>query len=338
MEYECAIGTEDIEGANRILPMVAVSEYNEVANYLHSCDYVEYACQLVQDPAVKFNYALELEDIEICRGLLVNELNVEKESIYNNQRWRQLADCCILKGELKLAEECAKKADDFSLLLLLYTCTGNRQGLRDLGDEAMKADQWNVAFTCFYLIQDITACRELLQKQQLLPQAAFFTLSHQPSCIQDVFKDWQDDLIQHHHIAGELIANPGQYSEFFPGYHEALQLEESISSLYTMDIEAGEYTKYKEMLESELRLNELNCVGEVNESVGEHEEDQVTLSVEEETEDQFNSDVSDTAELVPSEPIGNAPEPDDEFGEIEEGSIEGDVDDIDIEYLEKEWE
>ena len=326
MEYECAIGTEDIEGANRILPMVAVSEYNEVANYLHSCDYVEYACQLVQDPAVKFNYALELEDIEICRGLLVNELNVEKESIYNNQRWRQLADCCILKGELKLAEECAKKADDFSLLLLLYTCTGNRQGLRDLGDEAMKADQWNVAFTCFYLIQDITACRELLQKQQLLPQAAFFTLSHQPSCIQDVFKDWQDDLIQHHHIAGELIANPGQYSEFFPGYHEALQLEESISSLYTMDIEAGEYTKYKEMLESELCLNELKCVGEVNESVGEHEEDQATLSVEEETEEQVNSDPIDT------------PEPDDEFGEIEEGSIEGDVEDIDIEDLEKEWE
>ena len=151
--------------------------------------------------------------------------------IYNHQRWRQLADICIDKGNIVLAEECANMAEDLSLLLLLYTCTGNRKGLTDLAEKALNADQWNIRFLCYYLLQDLNACQEVLKSQHLLPQAAFFALSYQPSTIQQVFKDWQDSLIESHHIAAELIANPSLYSDYFPGYHEALELEQSIEPL-----------------------------------------------------------------------------------------------------------
>ena len=299
LEYECAIAKEEFDRANALLPSISTTEYNEVANFLHSNDYVDYAYQIVQDPAMKFNYALELEDIESCRALLLNELNVEKERIYNNQRWRRLADCCILKGSIELAEECAVRSTDLSLLLLLYTCSGKKEGLRELAGKSAESDQWNIAFICYYLLQDVNACRKVLQEQQLLPQAAFFTLSHQPSLIQSVFKDWQDTLLQCHHIAAELIANPSTYSEFFPGYPEALELEQSIQPLYQMDIQAGEYMKYKEMLETGLCFQELACVGE---------------------------------EMKEETPLNST----DELDELEE--FEGDVDDIDIDDLEKEWE
>ena len=74
--------------------------------------------------------------------------------------------------------------------------------------------------------------------------------TQQPSAIQSVFKEWQEELSQAHHIAADLIANPSQYSEYFPGYQEALALEESIQPLYQMDIQASEYCKYKDMLET----------------------------------------------------------------------------------------
>lgn len=314
LEYECAIAKEDFDRANAILPSISTAEYNEVANFLHSNDYVDYAYQIVQDPAMKFNYALELEDIESCRALLLNELNVEKERIYNSQRWRRLADCCILKGSIELAEECAVRSTDLSLLLLLYTCSGNKQGLRELAGTSAESDQWNIAFICYYLLQDVNACRKVLQDQQLLPQTAFFTLSHQPSLIQSVFKDWQDDLLRCHHIAAELIANPSTYSEFFPGYQEALQLEQSIQPLYEMDIQAGEYVKYKEMLETGLCFDELACVGE-------------TMSQEEVVQE----------EEIQEEIVQESADDMKEFEELE-GEVEGDVDDIDIDDLEKEWE
>ena len=351
LDYECAIANENIDLANQLLPQIASSEYNEIASFLYSNDYIEYAYQIAQDPSLKFNYALELEDIDACCELLTTALNTDKEMIYNSQRWRRLADCCILKGNIQVAEECAIKANDLSLLLLLYTCSGNREGMKVLAEKAKQEEQWNISFLCYYLLQDIQACRSVLQEQHLLPQTAFFTLSHQPSAIQSVFKEWQEELSQAHHIAADLIANPSQYSEYFPGYQEALALEESIQPLYQMDIQASEYCKYKDMLETGLKLDELKCVGEEEVSEGEEQQEVNEQVNEEVSEEQVNEEVSEEQvnEQVSEEQVNedeqqqqhNSPNPTessmDEFDEIGEGSG-GDVDDLDLDDLEKEWE
>ena len=339
LDYECAIANENIDLANQLLPQIASSEYNEIASFLYSNDYIEYAYQIAQDPSLKFNYALELEDIDACCELLTTALNTDKEMIYNSQRWRRLADCCILKGNIQVAEECAIKANDLSLLLLLYTCSGNREGMKVLAEKAKQEEQWNISFLCYYLLQDIQACRSVLQEQHLLPQTAFFTLSHQPSAIQSVFKEWQEELSQAHHIAADLIANPSQYSEYFPGYQEALALEESIQPLYQMDIQASEYCKYKDMLETGLKLDELKCVGEEvieQEEVNEGEEEQMNEQEEEQMNEQEEEQMNEQQQQQ-----HNSPNPtessSDEFDEIGEGSG-GDVDDLDLDDLEKEWE
>ena len=296
---------------------------------------MEYAYQIIQDPAIKFNYAIELEDIESCQHLLRNELNTEKEIIYNRQRWRQLADICIDKGNIEFAEECADMAEDLSLLLLLHSCTGNRKGIVDLAEKARKADQWNIRFLCYFLLQDVDNCREVLKSQGLLPQAAFFALSYQPSFIHQVFRDWQENLIEAHHIAAELIANPSIYSDYFPGYHEALELEESIKPLYSMDIRASEYPKYKEMLETGLSLSELQCVGEEEEEEDVHEEIQEEDVQEEVQEEDIQEEIQEETQDSPQ--LDNNDDSD-EFGEIEGDFEVGDVDDLDIDNLEKEWE
>ena len=86
LDYECAIANEDIDLANQLLPQIASNEYNEIASYLYSNDYIEYAYQIAQDPSLKFNYALELEDIDTCCELLTTALNTDKEIIYNRQK------------------------------------------------------------------------------------------------------------------------------------------------------------------------------------------------------------------------------------------------------------
>lgn len=64
----------------------------------------------------------------------------------------------MLSGEFDLAEECLWKSKDCNGLLLLYTSLGIRGKMEKLAQMALTEESYNVAFTCFMLLQDADKC------------------------------------------------------------------------------------------------------------------------------------------------------------------------------------
>lgn len=180
---------------------------------------------------------------------------------YNPQRWRRLADLCIAQGNIDLALQCARHAEDFSLSLLLITSTGNRAALAGLAEEAEAAGQLNIAFLSLYLLGETEAILAFLQRIGRLPEAAFFALSHIPSHAPAALEAWRKALQEEHHIAAELLADPQVYSECFPGLEEALQLEKALQPLGKRNVVASDYPLYRDMVKGNgVDLSQLHCL------------------------------------------------------------------------------
>ena len=275
---------------------------------------------------------------------------------YNPQRWRRLADLCIQQGCIDVAQQCAQSAGDLALSLLLISCTGDKPGLYAIAKQAETQNQMNIAFLALYIAGDAEACLSLLQRCGRLPEAAFFSLSHIPSHVNGALQEWENALRKDHHIAADLLANPQEYTSYFPGLEEALQLEVSLEPLRSMTVAAKEYPKYQAMLESgTFDLQQLQEVGEVNEEVN-GEVNEIDQEVNEEgevniadtisnanpqgLETMSNNDNQEVAEITEEQ----AEQPDidlskdSEFDEIMEGNeTPADDGDLDLEDLEREW-
>ncbi len=80
-----------------------------------------------------------------------------------------------------MAEECLKKAQDLSGLLLLHTAKGSAAGLAELVEAAGAQNRQNVVFLCQLLLGDLHACVDLLLATGRIPEAAFFARTYLPS-------------------------------------------------------------------------------------------------------------------------------------------------------------
>lgn len=85
-----------------------------------------------------------------------------------------------------MAEECLKKAQDLSGLLLLYTAKGSAQGLRDLVAQASAQNRHNIVFLCQLLLGNLAACVDILLAAGRIPEAAFFARTYLPSRVPEV--------------------------------------------------------------------------------------------------------------------------------------------------------
>lgn len=64
------------------------------------------------------------------KGVSLCVLDVQESE--TDHKWKQLGDLAITSAKFPLASECLKKAKDFPSLLLLYSSTGNKEGIRQL--------------------------------------------------------------------------------------------------------------------------------------------------------------------------------------------------------------
>ena len=211
----------------------------------------------------------------------------------------------------------------------------------------------NIAFLALYIAGDAEACLSLLQRCGRLPEAAFFSLSHIPSQVNGALQEWENALRKDHHIAAELLANPQEYTSYFPGLEEALQLETSLEPLRSMNVAAKEYPKYQAMLESGMfDLQQLQEVGEVEEEVGVNEVSEANEANNSENVGEANPQGVEAVADNDSQEAGETTEElekqveqpdtdlskDSEFDEIMEGNeTPADDGDLDLEDLEREW-
>ena len=83
------------------------------------------------DPDHKFDLAISLDDLDTALALARASPHLGSQS-----KWRTVGDRALAGWKIGLAEECFKMANDLSALLLIYTSTGDQEGLKKLSETA----------------------------------------------------------------------------------------------------------------------------------------------------------------------------------------------------------
>ena len=66
--------------------------------------------------------------------------------------WKQVGDLAMNLGYFEEAEQCFTEAKDISSLFLLYTATGNREGLQKLQELTTQSGEANLNFLSNFLL------------------------------------------------------------------------------------------------------------------------------------------------------------------------------------------
>ncbi|XP_015115279.1 coatomer subunit beta' [Diachasma alloeum] len=241
LEYQTAVMRKDFETADRVLPTVPKEHRTRVAHFLEKQGFKKQALDVSTDPEHRFELALALGNLEIAHNL-AKEAN-------SQQKWRQLASLATQKGKLTLAQECLHQAQDFGGLLLLATSTGNAGMIEKLGEAADDGGKNNISFLSSFLLGDVDKCLDILVKTDRIPEAAFFARAYAPSKISHVVKLWKEKLSTVSEKAGQSLADPEQYENLFPGYREALKVEQFLRAEGKRRIPAAEFSAVKPNIE-----------------------------------------------------------------------------------------
>ncbi|TDH67765.1 hypothetical protein CCR75_006014 [Bremia lactucae] len=259
LEYQTAVVRRDFESANAILPKIGADQMDYVARFLESQGFKEEALELSTDPDQKFDLAVQLAKLDVAREIMLNEIDVgEKEKdmvdIETQHKWKQLGDLALNDCKLALAEDCALRADDFSLLLILYTSRGDKNGLVRLAELAREKMRYNIAFICYLLLGKSTRCVEMLKETKRFPEAAFFARSYCPSKIQLVMDPWRQDLAAVSSRAAKALADPTRNVDLFENLELSIQAEAMLLAQNggeETQASALSYLTQKKLLESE---------------------------------------------------------------------------------------
>eukprot|EP00510_Aplanochytrium_minuta_P002282 CAMPEP_0184013508 /NCGR_PEP_ID=MMETSP0954-20121128/5059_1 /TAXON_ID=627963 /ORGANISM="Aplanochytrium sp, Strain PBS07" /LENGTH=994 /DNA_ID=CAMNT_0026293719 /DNA_START=171 /DNA_END=3152 /DNA_ORIENTATION=+ len=229
LQYQTAVVRQDFDLANEILPSIPRDQYNDIARFLEAQGFKEVALQVADDPDLKFDLALQLENFQVALDIMkAQKPDSSGSSVEQQQRWKQLGDLALANGELVLAEECALYAEDYAGLLLMYTASGDRQNIMKLADLALANNRYNIAFMCNFLTNNVESCAEILQKAGRVAEAAFFVQTYLPSKLNDCVEAWKEVLP---HKVSQSIANPQENPEEFPTFQLSLQAEKLANAI-----------------------------------------------------------------------------------------------------------
>ena len=114
----------------KVLHMIETANLmgQSIIAYLRQKGYAEIALGFVQDPATRFELALECADLDAAL--------VAAKHLDRLQSWNSLADEALMMGNFLIAEECLLRTDNTSRLSFIYLITGNTAKLQALTDDA----------------------------------------------------------------------------------------------------------------------------------------------------------------------------------------------------------
>lgn len=227
-----------------------------MARFLESQGFKEEAMSVTTDPDHKFDLSIELNHVDEAHALLLETPEEDLESTETMSKWKRLSDAALKNNNFELTEAASIASDDYSGLLLLYSATGNLEGIEKLAKMAAAGGKTNVAFTCFFLSGNVEACTDLLISTNRLPEAAFFVRTYLPSRISEVTSLWKEDLAKVSESAANALADPVQNPELFPDMDIALQVEKMFiaqrASTQDSGVSASDYLVAKDDLDLDL--------------------------------------------------------------------------------------
>jgi len=130
--------------------------------------------------------ALKLKKLEDAKKIADESQSEEK--------WKQVADLSMELGIFNIAEDCMLKANDYNGLLLYYSCINNRTKLLQLGELAESNGYYNVAYSSFFLLNNLEKCLEILIKSHKYPEAALFCRTYYPSKLGETLELWNREI------------------------------------------------------------------------------------------------------------------------------------------------
>ncbi|KAI8459649.1 coatomer WD associated region-domain-containing protein [Phakopsora pachyrhizi] len=226
IEYQTAILHGDLELASGLLDKVPQDQRNRIARFLESQDLKELALSVSTDIDHRFELATQLNNLDYALEITRAAPHPGSES-----KWRTIAEKALASWKVDLAEECFTKAGDLSALLLIYTSTGDRDGLERLSKLATSTGQNNIAFASKLQLGSAEACAELLLSTERLTESAMFSRTYAPSLVPKAVERWKSDLESRGKTKIAMkIANPEENLELFDeDWNASLEREKSIA-------------------------------------------------------------------------------------------------------------
>lgn len=218
LEYQTLVLREEMEAAAELLPDIPEDQFNKLARFLEGQGHKDLALQIATDPEHKFELALALNHLDIA-------LELARESGAEH-KWKIVGDAALAAWDIALAAECFTNGKDIGSLLLLYSSSGNREGLAALATQAEESNSHNIAFACYWLTGDVEKCQEILTKTGRHTEAVLFAQTYKPSLAANAAKEWKDSLEKGKKArVAKLIGIPGDDDELFPEWDSWLQIE-----------------------------------------------------------------------------------------------------------------
>jgi coatomer subunit beta' len=218
LEYQTLVLRDDMESAAELLPSIPTDQLNKIARFLEGQGHKELALSIATDPEHKFDLALALGQLPIALELA--------RTADAEHKWKTVGDAALTGWDVALAAECFTNAKDLGSLLLLYSSTGDRAGLKALADQAEANSAHNVAFSCLWQLSDIERCIDLLIKTGRTAEAVLFSQTYKPSATTKTVKLWKESLEKEKKAkVARVIGVPGEDEELFPEWDEYLRLE-----------------------------------------------------------------------------------------------------------------
>jgi len=224
VEYQTLVLRGELEAAQEI--EIPVDQKTKIARFLEGQGYKEEALEISTDPEHRFDLALELGKLDLA-------LAIAKEQNAGDHKWRAVGDKALEAWDVTTAESCFWQAKDLGSLLLLYSASGDREGLRKLAEKAKEAAAFNVQFECLWLLGDVDACIQTLKETNRHAEAVLFAQTYKPSLAPASVKLWKEALEKEGkgRVARVLGVPPGidgteADADLFPEWDEWLKIEE----------------------------------------------------------------------------------------------------------------
>lgn len=215
LEYQTLVLRGDMETAEELLSSIPADQLNKIARFLEGQGHKELALSIASDPEHKFDLALALGQLPVALELA----NAE-------HKWKMVGDAALAGWDVALAAECFTNAKDLGSLLLLYSSTGDRAGLKALAEQAEANGAHNIAFSCLWQLGDVEDCLNLLTKTGRTAEAVLLSQTYKPSVTIKTVKLWKESLEKEKKTkVARMIGVPGEDKDLFPEWDEYLRLE-----------------------------------------------------------------------------------------------------------------
>ncbi|KAL3315179.1 Coatomer subunit beta', partial [Cichlidogyrus casuarinus] len=232
LEYQTAIMRRDLDTADKLLPSIPQAQRTKMAQFLEKQGFLEQALAVTTDADHKFELAMQMKNLDLAFQLSLAE-NDEDQAL--EARWKQLADAASKMCRFDLAQQCLVRAKDYASLLLIASSTGDREMMLQLAQETKAEGRNNLSFLAYFLLHDLEASLDILIKSERIPEAAMFARTYMPSKVSEITTMWRSSLLSSAKTPAdskfaEVIANPADYANLFPGFEQCLKAEQFLAT------------------------------------------------------------------------------------------------------------